>query len=95
MLEGGRLTLTTRYDAAGECVEAEFADSGCGIGEADMERIFDPFFTTKGARRGTGLGLAVSFGIVKEHKGTIGVESEIGKGTTFSVRLPLSVAEAA
>ena len=95
MLEGGRLTLTTRYDAGGECVEAEFADSGCGIGEADMERIFDPFFTTKGARRGTGLGLAVSFGIVKEHKGTIGVESEIGKGTTFSVRLPLSVAEAA
>ena len=95
MLEGGRLTLTTRYDPAGECVEAEFADTGCGIGEADMERIFDPFFTTKGARRGTGLGLAVSFGIVKEHKGTIGVESELGKGTVFTVRLPLSVAEAA
>jgi two-component system NtrC family sensor kinase len=95
MLDGGRLTLTTRFDPATECVEAEFVDTGCGIGETDMERIFDPFFTTKGARRGTGLGLAVSFGIVKEHKGTIGVESEIGKGTRFIVRLPLSVAEAA
>ncbi len=95
MEEGGRLVLTTRFDPAGECVEAEFADTGCGIAEADRERIFDPFFTTKGARRGTGLGLAVSYGIVKEHRGTIAVESEVGKGTTFVVRLPLAMVEAA
>ncbi len=95
MEEGGRLVLTTRFDPVGECVEAEFKDTGCGIGEADLERIFDPFFTTKGARRGTGLGLAVSYGIGKEHKGTISVESEVGKGTTFVVRLPLALVEAA
>jgi two-component system NtrC family sensor kinase len=91
----GRLTLTTRLDPSGRSVEIGFADTGCGIKEADLERIFDPFLTTKGARRGTGLGLAISYGIVKEHKGTIAVESEVGKGTTFVVRLPLSLEEAA
>jgi two-component system NtrC family sensor kinase len=95
MSEGGRLMLTTRVDSTAECVEVAFADTGCGIGEGDLERIFEPFFTTKGARHGTGLGLAISHGIVKEHKGTIAVESEIGRGTTFVVRLPLSLAEAA
>jgi two-component system NtrC family sensor kinase len=91
----GRLTLTTRADASGRFVEFEFADTGCGIKEADLERIFDPFFTTKGARRGTGLGLAISYGIVKEHRGTIRVESTVGKGTTFVVSLPLSLEEVA
>ena len=91
----GRLTLTTRVAASGKSLEVEFADTGCGIKELDLERIFDPFFTTKGARRGTGLGLAISYGIVKEHRGTIAVESEVGKGTTFVVSLPLSLEEAA
>jgi two-component system, NtrC family, sensor kinase len=91
----GRLTLTTRVDASGKFLEFEFADTGCGIPPAHLERIFDPFFTTKGARRGTGLGLAISYGIVKEHRGTIAVESEVGKGTTFVVSLPLSLEEAA
>jgi two-component system NtrC family sensor kinase len=95
MTDGGRLELATRVDPAGGSVEVEFVDTGCGIGEADLERIFDPFFTTKDARHGTGLGLAVSYGIVKEHKGTIAVESEVGKGTTFVVRLPLGTQEAA
>ena len=83
------------WTASGRFVEVEFADTGCGIKEADLERIFDPFFTTKGARHGTGLGLAISYGIVKEHRGTIAVESEVGKGTTFVVRLPVSLEEAA
>jgi two-component system NtrC family sensor kinase len=95
MPDGGRLVVTTRVDARTECVEMEFTDTGCGIEEHDLERIFDPFFTTKGARHGTGLGLAVSYGIVKEHRGAIAVESEIGRGTTFTVQLPLSIAEAA
>ena len=95
MTEGGTLTLETRLGPAGRGVEARFTDTGCGIGEDDMEHIFDPFFTTKGARNGTGLGLAVSYGIVKEHKGTIAVESQVGRGTTFVVRLPLILEEAA
>ena len=95
MAEGGTLRLATRFDPAGECVEVAFADSGCGIPEAELERIFEPFFTTKGARHGTGLGLAITHGIVKEHKGTISVESQVGRGTTFTVRLPLAPAEEA
>ena len=91
----GHLTLATRLAASGKAVEVEFADTGCGIKQADLERIFEPFFTTKGARRGTGLGLAISYGIVKEHRGTIAVESEVGKGTTFVVSLPLSLEEVA
>jgi two-component system NtrC family sensor kinase len=89
MPDGGQLRVTTRVDPAEKMVEVEFSDTGHGIAQADMERIFDPFFTTKAVGHGTGLGLAISFGIVKEHRGTISVESEPGKGTTFSVRLPL------
>ena len=84
----GRMDLTTRLEPDGECVEILFADSGHGISEENQERIFDPFFTTKEVGHGTGLGLAISFGIVKEHEGTIAVESEPGKGATFTVRLP-------
>jgi two-component system NtrC family sensor kinase len=83
----GRLAMTTRLEPDG-FVEVRISDSGHGVSEADMERIFDPFFTTKEVGHGTGLGLAISFGIVKEHEGTIAVESEEGKGATFTVRLP-------
>jgi signal transduction histidine kinase len=91
----GRLNLTTRFDPAEKFVQVEFADTGHGISEEDMERIFDPFFTTKEVGHGTGLGLAISYGVVKEHRGTISVESEIGKGTTFVVRLPVTAEEGA
>jgi two-component system NtrC family sensor kinase len=86
----GQLTLATRFVPADSAVELEFADTGHGISDEDLERIFDPFFTTKEVGHGTGLGLAISYGIIKEHKGTISVESEVGKGTTFTVRLPVT-----
>jgi len=74
--------------ASDEGVELSVRDEGCGIPEALVDQIFDPFVTTKGVGDGTGLGLAVSYGIVKEHDGTIAVESVEGEGTTFTVRLP-------
>jgi two-component system NtrC family sensor kinase len=86
----GRLTLATRLDPGGEYVEVEFTDTGHGISEADMEKVFVPFFTTKDAGHGVGLGLAISYGIVREHKGVISVDSEVGRGTTFVVRLPVN-----
>jgi two-component system, NtrC family, sensor kinase len=85
----GQLTLATRFYPAEAIIEVAFADTGHGISEENIERIFDPFFTTKDVGHGTGLGLAISYGIVKEHKGSIAVESAIGKGTTFRVRLPV------
>ena len=93
-MEGnGRLRLATRFEPKERYIEAEFTDTGHGITEENMERIFDPFFTTKEVGHGTGLGLAISYGIIKEHNGTISVQSEIGKGTTFIVRLPVATDE--
>jgi two-component system NtrC family sensor kinase len=86
----GCLTLITRHMGDDGFVEVGFADSGHGIRPEDMERIFDPFFTTKEFGHGTGLGLAISFGFIKEHHGTITVESELGRGTTFTIRLPVA-----
>ena len=68
-------------------------DDGPGVPEPVRDRIFDPFFTTKEVGHGTGLGLAISYGIIKEHKGSVSVQSELGTGTTFTVRLPVTVAE--
>lgn len=93
MDDGGRLTLGTRLDPVKGFIEVEFTDTGCGISKENMKRIFDPFFTTKETGHGVGLGLAISYGIIKEHKGSISVESEVGKGTTFTVRLPLVTEE--
>jgi len=90
-MEGnGKLDLSTRYNPSDHFIEVEFKDTGHGIAKENMERIFDPFFTTKDTGHGVGLGLAISFGIIKEHNGTISVESEVGKGTTFLVRLPVT-----
>jgi two-component system NtrC family sensor kinase len=76
-----------------EVVELKVADTGRGIPGKDLGKLFEPFFTTKEGK-GTGLGLAVSWGIVSEHGGTIEVESRVGSGTTFTVRLPLGSAPA-
>ena len=93
-MEGeGKLILTTRSIQQNAFVELEFRDTGPGITEENIEKIFDPFFTTKDVGHGTGLGLAISFGVVKAHSGTISVESEPGRGTTFTVRLPVKVVE--
>jgi two-component system NtrC family sensor kinase len=90
---GGRLTLETRYDPDDNSVDVMFTDTGHGIREEDMASLFDPFFTTKQVGHGTGLGLAISYGIVRKHKGAIYVESEVGKGTTFIVSLPVTAEE--
>jgi len=93
-MEGeGDLILSTRSVQGDSFVELEFRDTGPGITGENIEKIFDPFFTTKDVGHGTGLGLAISFGVVKAHSGTISVDSEIGKGTTFIVRLPVKVIE--
>jgi two-component system NtrC family sensor kinase len=93
MEDGGGLTLATHYDAARRLIEVEFRDTGHGIPEENLERIFDPFFTTKDAGHGTGLGLAISYGIIKEHRGSISVESVAGRGTIFTIRLPVTIEE--
>ncbi|MCX6038893.1 MAG: cache domain-containing protein [Chloroflexi bacterium] len=89
----GKLNMATRFDSVDHCIEVEFTDTGHGIVKENLEKIFDPFFTTKDTGHGVGLGLAISFGIIKEHNGTISVESEVGKGTTFIVRLPVTAEE--
>ena len=89
----GTITVSTRHD--GDDVEVRIRDSGSGMPEHVRARIFDPFFTTKGVGRGTGQGLAIAHSvIVDKHGGTIQVESEVGKGTTFILRLPIQPAAA-
>ena len=84
---GGTITLRSRAEDLRVVVEVE--DNGCGIAPEHRPRLFEPFFTTRPVGQGTGLGLAVSFGIVRDHGGSIEVESCVGRGSTFRVRLPL------
>jgi signal transduction histidine kinase len=84
----GTLTITTSHDAYRKMVFIEFTDTGEGIAEENLTRIFDPFFTTKDVGKGTGLGLATSYGIIEGHGGKINVKSEVGEGTTFTIELP-------
>ncbi|MCX6564748.1 MAG: cache domain-containing protein [Candidatus Aminicenantes bacterium] len=87
MPDGGTLTIVTSPSDDRRQIVLRVADTGVGIPKANMDLLFDPFFTTKS--HGTGLGLAVSYGIVHQRGGTIDVESEVGKGSTFTVKLPL------
>jgi len=92
MPEGGRLSITTRQDhgeSGKDSIQIEFADSGIGISKQEFEKIFDPFYTTKEVGKGTGLGLSVSYNIIKRFNGEIKVESGDGKGTIFTIILPV------
>ena len=86
MPRGGELTITTA--AENSSVRVEVSDNGVGIPAEHINKIFDPFFTTKATSRGTGLGLAVTYGIIQEHAGSIQVDSVVGRGTTFRLEFP-------
>jgi two-component system, NtrC family, sensor kinase len=90
MLDGGSLTIRAYPSQDGEWLKVEVRDTGIGIAAEHLSRIFDPFYTTKQVGRGTGLGLSVTYGIVEKHGGHLEVESQKGKGSTFTVVLPLS-----
>ena len=85
--DGGRITISTAANA-GDTLIIEVADTGMGIAPENVAKIYDPFYTTKGVGSGTGLGLAVSYGIVQEHSGQISVDSTPGRGTTFRITIP-------
>lgn len=87
--EGGTITISTGFEK--ESVYIAVKDNGNGILPENMEKIFEPFFTTKPAVKGTGLGLPVSFGIIKSHGGNISVESSPDGGSTFTMTLPIEM----
>jgi signal transduction histidine kinase len=87
MPQGGKLTLSTSHD--GGQLKLQVRDTGYGISAENMRKLFTPFFSTKKEVKGVGLGLAISYGIIQRHRGKIDVQSEEGKGTTFTVYLPV------
>jgi two-component system cell cycle sensor histidine kinase/response regulator CckA len=100
MPSGGKLTIITEYNSSCEdlptcevpcpCAVIKVSDTGIGIDPNILDKIFDPFFTTKEVGKGTGLGLAMVHGIVKQNNGKIKVESTLGVGTTFSIYFPIA-----
>src|SRR5207249_450565 len=96
-LEAHRPSGWTRIttEQAGEHARINFEDNGPGIPEANLSKVFDPFFTTKDVGTGTGLGLSLCYGIIKEHGGTISVRSKPGEGASFRIELPLGTAASA
>jgi signal transduction histidine kinase len=87
----GDITISTYHRDSK--VFIQIADTGVGIIDGDLDKIFEPGFTTKGVGVGTGLGLSISYRIAKEHQGEITVQSEVGKGSTFTVALPTNLKE--
>ena len=90
MPRGGTLTISCATTRDRELVSVEFRDTGIGIPEERISDVFNPFYTTKPDAKGTGLGLSVSLGIIRQHGGNIEVKSQVGKGTTFTVWLPIA-----
>jgi signal transduction histidine kinase len=89
--KGGSLTIATGSSPDQSSIIISFQDTGMGISPEIQSKVFDPFFTTKAVGKGTGLGLSTSYGIIQSHHGNIEVESEMGKGTTFTIILPVSI----
>jgi signal transduction histidine kinase len=87
-MAGNGGTLTSKTGFKDGLAEVSFIDTGGGIAKEHLSKLFDPFFTTKETGKGTGLGLAISYGIIQSHGGDIVVESEVGKGSTFRIKLP-------
>jgi two-component system NtrC family sensor kinase len=88
MSGGGELSVVSELDGREKLVLVEIRDTGSGIQEENLNHIFDPFFTTKEAGQGTGLGLSIVYGIIKNHNGSISVESKVGQGSSFSLKFP-------
>jgi two-component system NtrC family sensor kinase len=86
--QGGNLWVTTRLSREDNAIRIVVRDDGCGIAPEILPRLFEPFLTTKETGRGVGLGLAISRSILERHNGDIEVQSEVGRGTTFTVTLP-------
>lgn len=81
-------TIELKAWATEDHIYVQITDSGCGISQENVPRIFDPFFTTKKVGKDTGLGLSISYDIIKKHRGEISVESQVEKGTNFTIKLP-------
>jgi two-component system, NtrC family, sensor kinase len=92
MPQGGALTASTAFNPERKTITMEFRDTGVGIPKENLPKIFDPFFTTKDPGKGTGLGMAVTYSIVRRHGGSVDVESEVGVGTRVLIQLPLETA---
>lgn len=86
--ETGLIILRTEYEAEKKTICLSVSDNGIGIAKENLAKIFEPFFTTKQIGEGTGLGLSIVYNVVKDHQGTIEVESDVGRGTTFRIKLP-------
>ncbi len=88
--DSGEVNISTQLNEAGDYAEIEVSDNGSGIPQENISELFNPFYTTKEMGKGTGLGLSIVYGIVKMHSGDISVDSKLGKGTTFLIKLPLA-----
>jgi two-component system NtrC family sensor kinase len=91
MPDGGHLGIQTLVSR--DTVEIAITDTGIGIAQENLRKVFNPFFTTKEVGKGTGLGLSVSFDIIEKHGGTVKVESQLGRGTAFTIVLPMNGVE--
>jgi len=83
------LGIKTQYLPDKNSITISFTDTGAGVPAENLSKLFEPFFSTKKMGKGVGLGLSVVYGIIQEHNGSIGVRSEVGKGTTFTIELPV------
>jgi len=90
---GGALTIAAGIEQDSDLIWLKVSDTGHGIKSEDLQYIFEPFYSTKAEGKGVGLGLSMVYGIIREHRGTVEVESEPGKGTVFTLRLPKSAAD--